>query len=144
MVSVAPGFSSRLWRRPDTQIGLCQTGQFQRDQREKQPTRNIPMALAGDGLVVNQQCSGDVGKAVQALPVFSTELANGPLITRQRQDDEDRKAGEAEPDKWLRKTLQEAVPVAFVQGVGGKMQEPVDAGGAPDNAAMSIERVDEP
>ena len=124
MVSVAPGFSSRLWRRLDTQIGLCQTGQFQRDQREKQPACDIPVALAGDGLVVNQQCGGDVGKAVQALPVFSAELANGPLITRQRKDDEDRKAGEAEPDEWLRKTLQEAVPVAFVEDVEGKCNRP--------------------
>src|SRR4029077_11269955 len=69
-ISVVSGFASRLWRRPETQIGLCQTGQFQRDQREKQPACNIPMALAGDGLVVNQQCSGDISKAVQALPVF--------------------------------------------------------------------------
>ena len=92
MVSVAPGFSSRLWRRLGAQIGFCQTSQFQRRQGEKQPACGIPVALAGDGLVVNQQCGGDVSKAVQALPVFSTELAKRPLITRQRQDDEDRKA----------------------------------------------------
>jgi hypothetical protein len=84
MVSVAPGFSSQLWRRLGAQIGFCQTSQFQRGQREKQPTCDIPVALAGDGLVVDQQCGGDVSKAVQALPVFSTQLANGPLITRQR------------------------------------------------------------
>jgi hypothetical protein len=45
MVSVPAGFSSPLWRRPGGQIGLCQTGQFQRDQREKQPACNRPVAL---------------------------------------------------------------------------------------------------
>ena len=50
--------------------GLCQTGQLQKNKRKQQPSRNIPMTLAGDGLMVNEQRGGDVGKAMQKLPVF--------------------------------------------------------------------------
>src|SRR5258708_35953419 len=88
----------------------------------------------------NEHRAGQVGEAMQTLPVFSTERANRPLIARQCEDHEDGQSPKAEPNKRLRKTPQQALGPALIQKMAGKMEQTVNACGHTDHAAMAVQR----
>ena len=59
------------------------------------------MAFPGDRLMIDEHRGGDVSKAMKQFPIFSTELADRPVVAGERENYQDRQSAEAKPNKWL-------------------------------------------
>jgi hypothetical protein len=75
---------------------------LQRGKREQQPSCDLPMAFAGDRLMIDEHRGSDVSKAMKQFPISSTEPADRPVVARERENYQDRQSAEAKPNKWLR------------------------------------------
>ena len=94
--------------------------------------------------MIDQDYGGQIGQAMETLPVLRSKLAHHPIVAGKGQNHEDGQSSESEPDKGLRKAGQQSVQASLIQNVTAEMEQAIDAGRDADVAAMTIECVYDP
>src|SRR4029077_2376237 len=122
---------------------LHDSSELQPEKREQQPSRCVPVPFAGNGLMINEKCGGQVGEAVYPLPVFRAERADRPEIARQSEHDKNRQSRQTKPGEWFGQTSHQPIPAAFVENVKAEMEQAINARRYSNGAAMPVQRHDQ-